>query len=72
MNKIFEKEKVEKEFVVCGHCNSEVEKNHTVWIKDRYGIPYKRVCFNCSEEVQEQILKYEYNYLDAGEYLDDY
>lgn len=58
-------------YVTCQECGIEVDREYTTIVKDRYGIPYKRTCFDCREKVQKRILKFEYDYLNAGEYLDD-
>ena len=39
----------------CGKCKQIFDRNDLTWINDNYGIPYKKVCEGCYEEVHEQI-----------------
>lgn len=61
---------LEKELRECPHCNNLVSEDVLTWVHDRYGILYK-VCWDCYGEVVEEISHYEYDYMDAGEYLDE-
>ena len=61
---------LEKELRECPHCRELVLRDDLTWVNDRYGIPYKKVCMECYEEVDNEINHYEYDYLDAGEYLE--
>jgi ssDNA-binding Zn-finger/Zn-ribbon topoisomerase 1 len=61
---------LEKKLRKCPHCRELVSEDDLTWVYDRYGIPYKKVCWDCYGEVGEEIGNYEYNYLDAGEYLE--
>lgn len=54
----------------CAHCRREVDKRYLSWVNDRYGIPFKKVCDNCYDEVKESILEYVHDYMDAGEELE--
>lgn len=55
----------------CPECHKKIDLMEKQWTYDRYGIPWKKVCPDCYDEVQERIDRYEYDFLDAGEYLDD-
>lgn len=59
-----------KEIKECPHCRELVSENDLTWVYDRYGTPYKKVCWECYGEVDNEINHYEYDYLDAGEYLE--
>lgn len=61
---------LEKELRECPHCGELVTKDDLTWVHDRYGIPYKKVCWDCYGEVDNEINHYEYDYLDAGECLE--
>lgn len=55
---------------MCQECNEVFYPYELVWIKDRYGIPYKEVCLKCRDEVEEYISNWQHDYLDAGERLE--
>jgi len=58
---------MEKELnILCPICNDESAE---IWVKDRYGIPYKKVCFNCVEDAEKEINNWEFDNTYAGEYL---
>lgn len=39
----------------CGNCKKFFDRNDLTWINDNYGIPYKKVCDECYDEVNDQI-----------------
>lgn len=45
---------------LCMNCKKEFERYELQWINDLYGIPYKKVCDDCYEEVNEQISQNDY------------
>lgn len=61
---------LEKELRECPHCRELVSEDDLTWVHDRYGVPYKKVCWECYEEVDKEIGHYEYDYLDVGEHLE--
>lgn len=54
----------------CQECRKSFKKNDLTWVKDNHGIPYKLVCDDCRNDVEEHISNWQYDYLDAGEYLE--
>lgn len=40
---------------LCMKCKREFNRYELVWIKDNYGIPHKKVCDDCEDEVREEI-----------------
>jgi len=55
----------------CSHCKKMVpHRTGKVWVTDRYNIPYKKVCFDCREAVEEEISGYVFDAGYAGESLD--
>lgn len=55
------------QFQTCGLCRRIFHRNDLTWINDLYGIPYKKVCDKCYEEVNEWIRSNDY-----GKYLTEY
>lgn len=55
---------------MCQECNNSFHKDNLTWVKDNYGIPFKLVCDNCRKDIEEYISNWQYDYLDAGEYLE--
>ena len=45
----------EEDLQTCMNCGEFHDRNDLTWINDNYGIPYKKVCDKCYEEVNEQI-----------------
>ena len=41
-----------------------------VWVNDRYGTPFKKVCWDCQEETEDSINGFVFDPLDAGECLE--
>lgn len=39
----------------CMNCGEKYDRNELQWINDNYGIPWKKVCHNCYDEVEEDI-----------------
>ena len=39
----------------CMHCKEIYDRNELTWINDNYGIPFKKVCHKCYDEVREDI-----------------
>jgi RecJ-like exonuclease len=62
---------LEVELRACPECGEVYSRNDFMWVNDRYGIPYKNVCIHCHDKVQDEILEWEYDYMDAGEYLEE-
>lgn len=62
---------IEIEVRECPECHKLVLKTDLVLVKDRYGIPYKYVCYDCYEDVHEELLKWQFDSSDAGEYLEE-
>jgi uncharacterized CHY-type Zn-finger protein len=57
----------------CHECHNEVTRGDLRWVKDRYGIPFKLVCYDCHDKVEDAISKWEFDEADCGERLyDDY
>lgn len=54
----------------CQNCNGMFAKEELHWITDRYGIPFKLVCDDCFEEVQEAIQEWTFEEDYAGEHLE--
>lgn len=54
----------------CQHCGKESNMEDMSWTHDRYGIPFKFVCYDCYEIVEKSASGYHYDYLDAGELLE--
>lgn len=40
---------------LCMECKKEYNRNELYWIKDNYGIPFKKVCEECYDDVEEYI-----------------
>lgn len=40
---------------LCMSCKIEFDKEDLTWVNDNYGIPYKKVCYDCEEEVTREI-----------------
>lgn len=55
----------------CGECRTRHARSELQWVNDRYGIPFKLVCDDCHEKVQDAIDEWEFDQDDAGECLDD-
>ena len=55
----------------CPNCKKEVERSEMLWVKDRYGIPFKLVCEDCFDAVEESISHWELDEGFAGERLED-
>ena len=57
----------------CGACGKELPSRDLAWVNDRYGIPYKKVCWDCFEQTQDEISHFIFDPSYAGERLkDDY
>lgn len=54
----------------CPECGLMKFKSDFAWTNDRYSIPYKRVCPQCYEKVQNQISKWEHD-PSTGEILEE-
>jgi hypothetical protein len=54
----------------CGVCGKEVPSYDLLWVNDRYGIPYKKVCWDCYEKTQEEISHFVFDPGYAGERLE--
>ena len=39
----------------CGECNKEYDRDELQWINDNYGIPFKCVCPDCYDNVENEI-----------------
>ena len=39
----------------CMNCKEIYNRNELYWINDNYGIPWKKVCHNCYDEVEKDI-----------------
>ncbi len=39
----------------CGACGKEFPSCDLTWVNDRYGIPYKKTCWDCFEQTQDEI-----------------
>lgn len=55
---------------LCSECKSTHPSNEFQWTHDRYGIPYRKVCFGCHAKVQDDIRGYTFDAADAGESLE--
>jgi hypothetical protein len=44
----------------CMNCERVYPKYDLVWVSDNYGIPFKKVCNYCYDEVRNQIRKNHY------------
>lgn len=59
----------------CSECRREVPADEFEWTYDRYGNPWRKVCFDCSAAVEREIVeRFEFDASYAGEALepDDY
>lgn len=54
----------------CNSCNREVLNDDMVWVNDRYGVPWKKVCPQCVEQTEREISAYRFDPADAGENLE--
>lgn len=46
---------------ICPECSKPVSsKWDLTWVKDLYGIPFKKVCMDCYDTVSDQILNNHY------------
>jgi hypothetical protein len=62
---------VEQDLRKCPNCDRLVDNADMVWVNDRYGIPYKKVCPECIQEVEDEIGGWEFDPDFAGERLED-
>ncbi len=54
----------------CPECESSCDPWEKVWVNDRYGIPYRKVCFDCEDKVRAEIEDWVFDAEDADESLD--
>lgn len=54
----------------CPECERSFYKVDLSWVCDRYGIPYRKVCYKCHDKVRAQICEWVFDPADAGESLD--
>ena len=54
----------------CSECKSERLATEFIWVNDRYGIPYKKVCWGCEEKVRREISEFVFDAAYAGESLE--
>lgn len=54
----------------CGACGKELPSRDLIWVNDRYGIPYKKVCWDCYEQTEDEISRFEFDPSYAGERLE--
>lgn len=54
----------------CSECHKRHDSRDFVWVTDRYGIPWRKVCDWCREKVQRQIAGWGHDPSDAGEALE--
>lgn len=62
----------EKDIRECLECNKEVERKEMIYVRDRYGIPYKLLCDNCVEKVEREIGLFEFDDGYCGERLEEF
>lgn len=55
----------------CSECRKAQPTQSFNWTKDRYGIPYRKVCDNCYDKVQDEIIGWMFDPDDAGESLEE-
>ena len=55
----------------CGACGKEFPSRDLTWVNDRYGIPYKKVCWDCREQTEDEISRFKFDPSYAGERLED-
>lgn len=53
--------KIEVELELCPQCNQVVPRDNEIWINDSYGIPYKKVCFDCVDKTKREIENWRFN-----------
>lgn len=56
---------------ICGECDKPKPQGCFSWTKDRYNIPYRKVCEDCYDAVQEEISGFVFDPNDAGESLEE-
>lgn len=61
---------------ICSCCKHERPAKEFSWVNDRYGIPWKKVCWegDCLSKTRAEIAPFEFDPDEAGESLepDDY
>lgn len=62
--------KCPKEMDFCPECEKDVPLGTKSWTTDRYGNPWRKVCGDCYDSVQDAISGYTFDSDDAGESLD--
>ena len=55
---------------ICQGCKGIFDRNELTWVKDSYGIYYKKVCDNCYESTTKEIRDCMFEEEDYGEQLD--
>ncbi len=54
----------------CPECKSSMEEGSLIWVSDRYGNPYRKVCVTCVPSVEADISEWVFDPADAGEFLE--
>lgn len=55
---------------LCSSCSRSLPTNEFVWVSDRYGIPWRKVCIDCEYRVRDEIAGFRFDPDDAGERLE--
>lgn len=53
--------------VRCQCCQEQKDREEMEWTYDRYGTPFKLVCWDCYDKVDKEIKAYMYDKSYAGE-----
>lgn len=61
--------KIEVELELCPECNEVIPADNKMWVNDNYGVPYKKVCFDCVDKTKKEIGNWKFNSSYAGEDL---
>lgn len=54
----------------CSECQKTKDAGEFTWTHDRYGIPYRKVCWDCSGKVEAEVQGWVFDAADAGEHLE--
>jgi len=54
----------------CSECRRERPSHDFEWTYDRYGIPWRKVCYRCVPKAEAEIAGWIFDPADAGESLE--
>jgi hypothetical protein len=55
----------------CSECKNFYPIDEFEWTTDRYGIPWRKVCFGCYDKAQAENCDWTFDPADAGESLEE-